>query len=70
MVGLMALAAYEAEDGLVGHQWEERSCEGYMPQYRGMPGQQAGVGRLVSRGRGRDRVFLEGKVGKGITFDM
>jgi hypothetical protein len=24
MVGLMALAACVAEDGLVGHQWEER----------------------------------------------
>jgi hypothetical protein len=24
MVGLMAPAAYAAEDGLVGHQWEER----------------------------------------------
>jgi hypothetical protein len=24
MVGLLALAAYIAEDGLVGHQWEER----------------------------------------------
>jgi hypothetical protein len=24
MVGLMASAAYVAEDGLVGHQWEER----------------------------------------------
>ena len=24
MVGLMALAAYVVEDGLVGHQWEER----------------------------------------------
>jgi hypothetical protein len=24
MVGLMALAAYVAEDGLVGYQWEER----------------------------------------------
>jgi len=23
-VGLMALAIYVAEDGLVGHQWEER----------------------------------------------
>jgi hypothetical protein len=23
MVGLMALAAYVAEDGLVSHQWEE-----------------------------------------------
>ena len=24
VMGLMALAAYVAEDGLVGHQWEER----------------------------------------------
>ena len=24
MVGLMSLAAYVTEDGLVGHQWEER----------------------------------------------
>jgi hypothetical protein len=24
LVGLMAPAAYVAEDGLVGHQWEER----------------------------------------------
>jgi hypothetical protein len=24
MVGLMALAVYVAEDGLVGHQWKER----------------------------------------------
>jgi hypothetical protein len=30
MVGLMALAAYVAEDGPISHQWEERSCEGSM----------------------------------------
>jgi hypothetical protein len=30
----MALEAYVVEDGQVGHQW---SCEGSMPQYRGMP---------------------------------
>jgi hypothetical protein len=35
----MAPATYVAEDELVGHQWEERSCEDSMPQYRGMPGQ-------------------------------
>jgi hypothetical protein len=34
----MALAIYVAEDGLVGHQWEER--RGLMPQCRGMPGQE------------------------------
>jgi hypothetical protein len=40
MLGLMALAAYVAEDGLVGHQWEEKpwSCEGSLPPCRGMPG--------------------------------
>jgi hypothetical protein len=34
--------------------------------------QKAGVGGLVSRGQGggSDRGFLEGKLGKGITFEM
>jgi hypothetical protein len=39
-----------------------------MPQYRGMPGAGMGVGMLGSRGRGWG--FSEGKVGKGITFEM
>jgi hypothetical protein len=33
-------------------------------------GQEAGVGGLVSRGRGGDRGFAEGKPGKRITFEM
>ena len=34
-------------------------------------GQEAGVGVLMSRGRGgRNRWFSEGKLGKGITFEM
>jgi hypothetical protein len=37
-----------------------------MPQYRGMPGPGMGAGRLVLGDRG----FLEGKLGKGITFEM
>ena len=45
-MGHVALAVYVAEDGLVSHQWEERprSCEGSMPQYRGMlePGSRSG----------------------------
>jgi hypothetical protein len=42
-----------------------------MPQYRGLPGQEAGVGVLGRRGRwGGVRGFLEGKLGKGITFEM
>jgi hypothetical protein len=34
-----------------------------MPQYRGMPGP-------GSREGGEDRGFLEGKLGRGITFEM
>ena len=42
-----------------------------MPQYRGMPGPGMGVGGLGSRGSGEgDRGFLEGKLGKGIAFEM
>jgi hypothetical protein len=43
---LMSLAAYVAEDGLVGHQWKERpiGLANYMPQYRGMTGPRSGSG--------------------------
>jgi hypothetical protein len=74
MVGLMAPAAYVAEDGLVGHQWEERpwvlSCEGSMPQCRGMPGPGSRSGWVGEQGGGGDRGFSEGKPGKVITFAM
>jgi hypothetical protein len=38
--GTHVFTAYVAENGLIGHQWEEIpwSCEGSMPQFRGMPG--------------------------------
>jgi hypothetical protein len=36
-----------------------------------MPGQEAGVGELGSKGRWEGiRGFSEGKLGKGITFEM
>jgi hypothetical protein len=42
-----------------------------MPQYRRCQGQEAGVGGLGSKERGRgNRGFSEGKLGKGITFEM
>jgi hypothetical protein len=42
-----------------------------MPQYRVMAGLGMGVGGLGNRGRGRgDRGFSDGKLGKGITFEM
>jgi hypothetical protein len=51
------------------------ACEDYMPQYNkgflgDLQGQEVGVGELVSRGREKGWVFSEGKLGKGITFDM
>ena len=47
------------------------SCEGSMPQYRGMPGPESRsgwVGKLFEGGG--DRGCLEVKPGKGITFEM
>jgi hypothetical protein len=42
-----------------------------MPQYRGMPGPGNSSGCARKQGEGReDRGFLEGKLGKGITFEM
>jgi hypothetical protein len=73
MERLVALAAYVAEDGLVvinGRRgpW---SCEGSMPQYRGMPGPGSRSKWVVEQGEGEgDRGFSEVKFGKGITFEM
>jgi hypothetical protein len=50
----MSLAAYVAEDGLVGHQWEEEAL-GPMkiqcPSIEECQAQEAGVGGLGIRGR-------------------
>jgi hypothetical protein len=48
----MAPAAYVAEDGLVGHQWEERPLKVLCPSVGECQGQEVGVGGLVSRGGG------------------
>jgi hypothetical protein len=48
------------------------SCEGSMPQYRGVPGLGSWSG-WVGKGRGGgggDRRFLEGEPGKGIAFKV
>ena len=75
----MALAVYVGEDGLeCSKLWPPysgkrgpRSCEGSMPQYRGMLRPGMGVGVLGSRGLGAGIWdFSEGKLGKGITFKM
>ena len=74
MVGPMAPAAYAAEDGLVSHQMGKEAlgpmkvlCPS-VGEWQGQ-GQEAEVGGLMSRGRG-DREVLEGKPGKGTTFEM
>jgi hypothetical protein len=42
-----------------------------MPQYRGMPVPSRGSEWVSEKmERGMDRRFLEGKLGKGITFEM
>ena len=47
------------------------SCEGSMPQSRGMPGPGSGSGWVGEQGEGgEDREFSKGKLGKGITFEM
>jgi hypothetical protein len=50
----VSVAAYVAEDGLVGHHWEERplGLANYMPQYRGTPGPRSGSGWVGEQGRG------------------
>ena len=62
----MSLVAYVAEDGLVGHQLEERSLVfgGSMPPYSECQGQEAGVGGLGSMAGGRAQGAL------GIAFEM
>jgi hypothetical protein len=69
----MALAAYIAEDGLDSHQCEERPLVLWRlyAQYRGMRGPESKDGWVGEQGEGgRDRGFSEGKLGKGITFEM
>ena len=73
MVSLMAPAAYVADDGLwdINERRGPWSCEGLMPQYRGMPGPGSGSGWVGKQGKGgRGRGPSEGKSGKGITFEM
>ena len=47
------------------------SCEGLILQCRGMPGQGSRSGWVGEQGEGGwEGGFLEGKPGKGITFEM
>jgi hypothetical protein len=63
----MALAALSVINGNRGP-W---SCEGSMPQYRGMSGPGIESGWVGEQREGREqRRFSEGKPGKGITFKM
>jgi hypothetical protein len=71
-LGSMAPAAYVAEDGLVGHQWEEKPLVLwwlYAPVGE-FQGQEEGVGGLVCRGSGEGIEGFETNPGKWITFEM
>jgi hypothetical protein len=71
----MSQAAYSTEDGLVGHQWEERPLvlrRFYAPVWgntRARKWEWVGWGS-EGEGRGAYRRFLERKLGKVITFEM
>jgi hypothetical protein len=41
-----------------------------MPQYKGIPGPGMGVVGWGAGAGGEDKGFSEGKLGKGITFEM
>ena len=63
MVGLMALAAYVAEDSLVGHQWEALGpVKVLFPSILECQDQEGGIGGFLSKGRGKTR--------NGIAFEM
>jgi hypothetical protein len=65
MVGLMALAVYVAEDGLLG------PLKVICPSVGNCQGQEEGVSGLVSKGRGEGiGDFSERKLEKKITFEM
>jgi hypothetical protein len=69
----VSLAAYVTEDGLIGHHGRRGpwSCEGSMPQYRGMPGPGSWNGWVGEQGKGGgNRGFSERKLGKGTVFEM
>jgi len=75
----LAPAAYIAEDGLVGHQWEENPLvlPRLNPQCRGMPGKRekgcvVGCGNTLIEEEvgGWVREVMNRKQGKGITFEM
>ena len=70
MVGLLTLAVYVAEDGLVRHRWEESpwSSEGSIIQCRGMPAPGSGngwVGEQGDAGEDGGGIFRRGNQERG-----
>jgi hypothetical protein len=69
----VSLAAYVAEDGQVGHHWEETplGLANFICLGTGeCQGQEVGVGGLGSRERGGYRGLSERKLGKRIVFEV
>ena len=73
MDGPMAPAAYVAEDGLVGHQWEEKPSVLSRLDAAVQGDRRGWVGERHYRSRRRNGMKgwdwgMEGNLGKGITF--
>jgi hypothetical protein len=69
MERLVALAAYVAEDGLVGHQWEDLGpVKVLCPSIGECLDQEAGVVGLGRRGRGERVGIFGGETRKGNTI--
>jgi hypothetical protein len=67
----MALAAYVAEDGVVGHHWEKRLLAPVKARCSSVGNARARKQEWVGWGAGGEcTTLLEGKPGKGITFEM
>jgi len=75
----MAPAGYVAEDNIFYHQWEVSPLvlwKFHDPAWgNGRAEKWEQVGRLwgtliKAEGQGRDRGFVEGKLGRGVTFEM
>ena len=70
MMGLLSLATYVAENGLVSHQWEEIPLvlrRFYAPVEGNVRARKLDWDQGVGRGY---RGFSERKLGKGIAFEM
>ena len=64
----MSLVAYVAEDGQIGHQWDESHVKIICPSTGQCQGQEVGVGGLGRKMAGGDRKISDGETRKGVSI--